>query len=467
MDSSSSHARNKKKANQCSDHAEGRQGSLRQGLNESSFQLSRGTSGSLVLSAPTIMKIAKQRLLNHISQKFDPYSIIFNPLTANSGLSPELLQDLDLAELLQASAQLVATRTFDRARKLLSLCNQSASATGTPVQKIVYYFADALQHRIDREMGKMLFTGEEDIEVYSIEMEEFIMDLEPAEFAKRPLYAYRQATKFTGIQAILDCTITAKRVHLIDLAIKSGSHWTTFMQVVADRDECPLKHLKISAVGRSKKMIEDVGRRLSAFAAETLVNVSFCFKTVVSDLKNLKTDSFDVEADEVVAFYSDTILWTMLAWPNELESMMEVIRSLDPCIMVVIEAVANTNLPKFIDSFDESLTHFSAVADCFDVYHKGVAISGGFYIQKIIRNMITYHGEETVPRYGDLKVWRDLFSRFHMVETELSHSSLCQASLLFELPKFRGFCTFELDGKWLVISWKGTPIISASAWKFH
>uniref|UniRef100_A0A3Q7I9E0 Uncharacterized protein n=1 Tax=Solanum lycopersicum TaxID=4081 RepID=A0A3Q7I9E0_SOLLC len=100
--SSCSHARNKKKANQCSDHVEGRQGSLRQGLNESSFQLSLGTS------------------------------------------------DLDLAELLQASPPLVATRTFDRARKLLSLCNQSASATGTPVQKIVYYFADALQHRIDK-----------------------------------------------------------------------------------------------------------------------------------------------------------------------------------------------------------------------------------------------------------------------------------------------------------------------------
>ncbi|KAJ8530679.1 hypothetical protein K7X08_023560 [Anisodus acutangulus] len=440
--------------------------SMGQELNELSFQLSCGASESLVLSAPTIMKIAKPRLLNHISQKSDAYSIIFNPLTANSGLSPELVQDLDLAELLQASAQLVAARTFDRARKLLSLCNQSASATGTPVQKIVYYFADALQHRIDREMGKMPFTGE-DVEVYSTDVEEFIMDLEPAEFAKRPLYAYRQATQFTGIQAILDSTMTAKKVHLIDLSIKSGSQWTTFMQVVADRHDCPLEYLKISSVGRSKKMMEDVGRRLSAFSAETLINVSFCFKTVVSDLKNLKIDSFEVEADEVVAFYSDTILWTMLSWANELGSLMEVIKSLNPCIMVVIEPVANTNLSNFIDSFDESLTYFSAIADCFEVHHKGIPICGGFCIQKFIRSMITYHGEETVPRYGNVKVWRDLFARFHMVETELSYSSLCQASLLFELSNFRGLCTFELDGQWLVISWKGTPITSVSAWKFQ
>lgn len=81
--------------------------------------------------------------------------------------------------------------------------------------------------------------------------------------------------------------------------------------------------------------------------------------------------------------------------------------------------------------------------------------------------MITYHGEETVPRHGNLKVWRDLFAMFHMVETDLSHSSLCQASLLFDRSKLRGLCTFELDGKWLVISWKGTPIISASACKFQ
>ncbi|MCD7457917.1 hypothetical protein HAX54_036554 [Datura stramonium] len=241
------------------------------------------------ISGATIMKIAKQRLLNHISQKSDAYSIIFNPLTTNSGPSTELVQDLDLAELLQASTQLVATRSFDRARKLLSLCNQSASATGTPVQKIVYYFADALQDRIDRETGKMIVTGEEDIDVYSNDVEEFIMDLEPAEFAKRPLYAYHQVTQFTGIQAILDSTITAKRIHLIDPSVKSGSQWTTFMQVVAGRDECPLEHLKISAVGRSTMMMEDVGRRFSAFAAETLKYISFCFKTVVSDLKNLET----------------------------------------------------------------------------------------------------------------------------------------------------------------------------------
>ncbi|MCD7457918.1 hypothetical protein HAX54_036555 [Datura stramonium] len=134
---------------------------------------------------------------------------------------------------------------------------------------------------------------------------------------------------------------------------------------------------------------------------------------------------------------------------------MEVIESLNPCIMVVIEPVANTNLPDFIDSFDESLAYFSAIADCFEVHHKCVPIcGGGFYIQKLIRSMITYHREETVPRHGNLKVWRDLFARFHMVETELSHSSLCQASLLFELSKFRGLCTFKLGGKWLVISWK-------------
>ncbi|XP_019261537.1 PREDICTED: scarecrow-like protein 7 [Nicotiana attenuata] len=296
--------------------------------------------------------------------------------------------DLDLAELLQASAQLVATRKFDRAIKFLSLCNQSASATGTPVQRVVYYFADALQHKIDREIGKMPITREEDIETYSNDVEELVMDLQPAVFAKRPLFPYRQATSFTGIQAILDSIKTAKRVHLIDLCIKSGSHWATFMQTLADRDECPLKHLKISVVGRSKKKMEDVGRRLSAFAAETL-NVSFSFNTVVSDLRNLKTESFEVEADEVVAVYSDVILWTMLAWPNDMDSLMEVIKGLNPCIVVLIEGIANTYLPDFIDSFNETLSYFSALTDCSEVLHKGIPIYEGFYIQKVIRNMIT------------------------------------------------------------------------------
>lgn len=187
----------------------------------------------------------------------------------------------------------------------------------------------------------------------------------------------------------------------------------------------------------------------------------------MSDLRNLKSESFEVEADEVVAVYSDVILWTMLAWPNDMDSLMEVIKSLNPCIIVLVEGIANTYLPDFIDSFNETLYYFSALTDCSEVLHKGVPIYEGFYIQKVIRNMITYHGEENVPRHGNLKVWRDLFAKFGMVETDLSHLSLIEASLLFDKSEFRGLCTCELDEKCLVIRWKKTPMICVSAWKFQ
>ncbi|KAL3505874.1 hypothetical protein ACH5RR_031256 [Cinchona calisaya] len=90
---------------------------------------------------------------------------------------------------------------------------------------------------------------------------------------------FSQVTKFTATQAIVDNVASAK------------GH------------ECPLELLKISAVGPSKEMIDKIGKMLSSFADG--LNIPFAFKSIVSDMKDIKEDFFELAADEVLAVCSE------------------------------------------------------------------------------------------------------------------------------------------------------------------
>jgi hypothetical protein len=83
-----------------------------------------------------------------------------------------------------------------------------------------------------------------------------------------------------------------------------------------------------------------------------------------------------------------------------------------------------------------------------------------------IRNVVAAKGEERKIRNVKIDVWRAFFARYGMVETELSMSSLYQASLVVQKFDCRNSCTLDMNAKSLIIGWKGTPICSLSVWKF-
>lgn len=56
----------------------------------------------------------------------------------------------------------------------------------------------------------------------------------------------------------------------------------------------------------------------------------------------------------------------MIAQPERLECLMRVIRSIDPCVVVVSEVEANHNSLVFVNRFIEALFYFSAFFDCLE-----------------------------------------------------------------------------------------------------
>ncbi|KAL2341681.1 hypothetical protein Fmac_009621 [Flemingia macrophylla] len=386
-----------------------------------------------------IMRIVGTRFIQSSSLDSEPLPFLENHPFGSSffGLSDEEKEDVALVESLLASAEKVGYQQFKRASKLLSHCESLSCKTGSPAKRIVHYFAEALHHRIDRETGRDL--------------------------------PFCQIALFTAVQAIIEDVAEATKIHVIDLEIRKGGQWTILMQELESR-QCLIELLKITAIGlgTTRHIVEDTGNRLKEFAQG--LNIPFSFNIVmVSDLLQLREDYFEIDPEEAIAVYSQYALRTIIQHADQLETIMKLIRTFSPNIMVVAEIEANHNSKSFVNPFIEALFYFSAFFDCLEACmkdEKNRMIIESLYFSHGIRNIVATEGVERKTRNVKIDVWRAFFSRFGMMEQELSSLSLYQAELVAKTFPCGSFCTFDKNRHSLLVGWKGTPINSVSAWKF-
>ncbi|WOH13063.1 hypothetical protein DCAR_0832572 [Daucus carota subsp. sativus] len=420
------------------------------------------------LSTVDIIKVAMDKFLGLSSQSCgDPCMLVHS---GYSGLSSEIDDEVEPVLFLLASADKVANEQFDRARKLLSMCRHLASCTGSPVQRLVYYFAQALEEKINRKLGIVSSEGRDDCKRWLLSLEEATITLQP------PLVAFGLAVpsclvyKSAGIQSILEAMASATRIHLIDLGLRNGMHWPFLMQALAVRHECPIESLTITAlVTSSEEMIKDTGKRLSQFAYT--LGLNFYFKIArVPDINDIKEDSFEIGAGERIGVYSSMLMRNVVGQLGQFETLMRVLKNLHPAVMVMIELEAETTSADFMDRFIGGLIHYSALFDAVDLClgdsNPQRMPMEGYYFCPGIRQIVTFDVEERAAWDLKIKDWRALFNSFNIVEKELSSSSLYQASLVIKNSSFSSLCTLSMDGKSLLSEWRGTPLFTLSAWEF-
>lgn len=418
------------------------------------------------LSTEEILRIAGARFIQSYPQQAasNPFEWTF------SGLSREETKDVQLVELLLASAEKVGCQQHGSASRLLNFCDNLASKTGNPVQRVVYYFCEALRERIDRETGRTTAKGlAKNIESFDIDKAMMIPDGPKLAFHQG--LPFSQVEKFAGIQAIIENIAESNKVHVIDLRIANGVQWIALMQALASRHEySPIELFKITAIGtNAKHAMEETGKWLSNFA--NTLNIPFSFKIVmVSNMFELKEDLFELDEDEKIAVYSSFALRAMISRPTQLESLMRVIRSLNPCVMVVTEVEANHNSPAFVNRFIEALFFYGALFDSIETFmnrdEPNRMVVEEMYCFQAISNIVAKEGEERTIRNVKIDVWRAFFVRFGMEELELSSSSIYQAKLIVKNFPSGTYCNLDMNGKCLMMGWKGTPLQSLSIWKF-
>lgn len=418
------------------------------------------------LSLGEIVRMAGERYLQVSTRKDDGFTMLKNPhKKAATNLSVEESTDVELVQLLLASAETVSHRQFDIAGLLISRCQWIASDSGNSAQRLVFYFAEALQRRIDMETGRTTDERMYERATYARRLE---VDFNFSFLACHQAVPFSQASQFAAVQAILENVKTANKIHVVDLHIRSGIQWTVLMQALSEREELPT--LKISALATTNKQhMEETGNRLRSFAES--LNLNFTFNVVsVTEMKQLREEMFQKEADEAVAVYSAIILRTLITDPDNLGYLMKIMKRLRPSIVVVTEVEANHNSPSFVSRFTESLlfygAFFDSLGDCMDRDNQHRKIIEGIYLGEGIRNIVGSEGDKRCTRNVKLDVWREFFAWYGMAEVELSQSALRQAHMILNKFPKPDSCNITPNGKGIIIGWKGTPIHSLTTWKF-
>ncbi|KAK3034625.1 hypothetical protein RJ639_033580 [Escallonia herrerae] len=214
------------------------------------------------LSTEQILRVAGERYIQFSTRKANAFASAIHPYGALVSLSVEETRDIELAQHLLAAAEKVESKQLDYASSWLTYCEMMASNSGNPVERMVFYFAQALRKRIDRETGRDSTTDYK---------EEYTNGLSPganlAYLACHKELPFSQVMQFAGMQAINYNVLIATKVHLIDLQIRSGILWTPLLQALADRKDYPIELLKITAIEtKDKEKIEETGKRLRGFA---------------------------------------------------------------------------------------------------------------------------------------------------------------------------------------------------------
>ncbi|KAJ0805959.1 putative transcription factor GRAS family [Helianthus annuus] len=415
------------------------------------------------LSTDELIRLGGERFIQ--SRSMTDMSISTHPYADSFlGLSDQELKDVQLIENLLLSSEKVAQQEFERASNLLDWCDASSSSTGNPIQRVVYYFLKALREKIDKKIR----TGPGNKHDY--DMEGKILSASSTAVSVYQKLPFFQAGNFSGVQALVDRVSGSRRVHIIDLAIRRGVQTMILMQALSSQPDFSIKHLKITAVGTGhEQQIKQTGDRLKSFAES--IKLSFCFNIViVEDMLDFNKDMLQIDAREALGVYSAYGLWSMIAQPDRLESLMKVIKSINPRVMVTCEVAANLNSPNFVNRLIEALFYhgavFDSLEDCMDREDENRSILEGIYLGEGIRSIVASDGAERAIRHVNIDVWRKFFARFGMKEVELTMSTLYQAKLMMGKFSCGSSCTFDMDGKSVIIGWKGTQIKCLSAWEF-
>ncbi|GLJ20657.1 hypothetical protein SUGI_0376110 [Cryptomeria japonica] len=417
------------------------------------------------LSSEEIIKLAGTRYIRGFA--YDGFESCF----VTPALASEDQKGLELAHLLFASAELISNKQYDQASRLLMQCQKFSSQCGNPIQRIGYYFSGALLQRIERQISEKsnklpkeafdfaynIDNGCDKNEIYST-----------VAFYARAV-PFVKLVQFSSVQAIIEAVGNARKIHVIDLGIRTGCQWTVLIQSLALRaPSSPLELLKITAVGMNGQEMKNSGGRLEEFAKSSAI--PFSYKMVkVSDMEEIHEGLFDVKPGEAVAVYVPSVFRTLLYKPVLLQSVVDVVKKLKPRIMVSTEIEADHNSPCFDKRFIEVLFSCSTWFDSYDAILpdrddvKRVKFEEAFCGSQI-RNMIACEGNDRRVRHVRTDVWRKFFGHAGLTEMAFSHQVWYQARLLLRQFPHAECYTLEANGSAIMVGWKGTPLQAISAW---
>lgn len=432
-----------------------RNGLHTQGIHEEACTKEEGNaSNSQELSAVTIMRMAGMVL----STPTGDFSCIVNSF----GIPTPSENHLKKVLTLLGAAENFSKEEYDQSEELLVSILSSGSH---PIERVMNCYARYLRQRID--VKKHIIDLEREIE--HLDIEEAMIDLRPLIFACEQKLPLTQISNFAAIQTILDSFASAERIHFIDIGKKLCSYWIVMMHALANRERVQVKKLKITAVCTPMCNVREAGKLLSSFAES--MRLPFVFKALYTENYELEKAGFEIEPGEKVAVFMDHNLRCLSAFPKRVDALLRGIKNINPHLMIVIDVEQNFRSSTFSERFRGALSLSSAVSDSLEICLRGenhsINTIEKIHFHESICNGVLSENEDSFDHHHKIDFWREYFSKFGILETEMSKTSMYQARLMIEEKTCWTSCSLTMNGKGIILCWKGISLRFLSAWKFQ
>ncbi|CAL9193039.1 unnamed protein product [Musa hybrid cultivar] len=372
----------------------------------------------------------------------------------------------DLKQILIACARAVENNDILVVEWLIPKLRQMVSISGEPIQRLGAYLLEGLVAKL-ASSGSSIYKALKCKEPTSSDLLSYMHIL-------YDVCPYFKFGYMSANGAIAEALKGENMVHIIDFQIAQGSQWVTLIQALAARPGGPPR-VRITGIDDSVSAyargggLHIVGQRLSRLAKSC--NVPFEFHGAALSGCDLELEHLDIRPGEALAVNFAFQLHHMpdesVSTRNYRDRLLQMIKTLSPTVVTLVEQESNTNTAPFFPRFLETVDYYAAIFESIDVTlpreNKERINVEQHCLARDIVNIIACEGDERVERHELFGKWR---SRFMMAGFRpYPLSPLVNATIKMLLENYcENYHLEERDGV-LYLGWKNRALVVSCAWK--
>ncbi|KAL2342944.1 hypothetical protein Fmac_004229 [Flemingia macrophylla] len=371
------------------------------------------------------------------------------------GIQAELMEETSLIDLLLTGAEAVEAQNWTLASDIIEKLNNASTLENGDclLNRLALFFTQGLYYK-STNAPELLQCSAVSTDTNAFCVFQILQELSP----------YVKFAHFTANQAILEATVGAAHVHIIDFDIMEGIQWPPLMVDLAMRKTATsLRVTAITVDQRGAASVQQTGRRLKEFAAS--INFPFMFDQI---MMTREEDFHGVEPGETVIVNCMIHQWMPNRRFSLVKTFLDGVSKLFPRLVVLVEEelfnFSRLKSMSFVEFFCEALHHYTALCDSLA---NGLRGRHKMELRLIENEVLGLRIMDSVMQFPcerkERVAWEEgLYSLKGFKRVTMSTCNVSQARFLVSL--FGGGYWVQSEKGRLALCWKSRPLTVASIW---